>query len=103
MYGQGSGRYTDEEIQSLRVEVWEAVNDLLPASKAKAKSAGDVGEGREPFWILGGQHPTEADSIILALVESVWYWLIGRLVQRAETKRVGAGVCCGSPLCKEDS
>ncbi|KAL2845736.1 hypothetical protein BJY01DRAFT_178604 [Aspergillus pseudoustus] len=61
--GQGTGRYTDDEIQGFRVETWEALNDLLAASKTKAH-----GEG--PFWILGGDEPTEADAALFGFVVS---------------------------------
>jgi len=63
LHGQGTGRYTDDEIQNFRVEVWEAVNDLLAASKTKAHDEG-------LFWILGGDEPTEADAALFGFVVS---------------------------------
>ncbi|KAL3494789.1 hypothetical protein BJX62DRAFT_27800 [Aspergillus germanicus] len=69
LHGQGTGRYTDGEIQSFRVEVWEAVNDLLVASKAKkAQAHGDGEDG--PFWVLGGNDPSEADAALFGFVVS---------------------------------
>ncbi|KAL4787477.1 hypothetical protein BJX76DRAFT_5449 [Aspergillus varians] len=63
LHGQGTGRYSGEEIQGFRVEAWEAVNDLLVASKAKAQGDG-------PFWVLGGEGPTEADTTVFGFVVS---------------------------------
>jgi hypothetical protein len=68
LHGQGTGRYTDGEIQSFRVEVWEAVNDLLVASKAKKAQVHGDEDG--PFWVLGGNDPTEADAALFGFVVS---------------------------------
>ncbi|KAL3468206.1 hypothetical protein BJX64DRAFT_283085 [Aspergillus heterothallicus] len=68
LHGQGTGRYTEEEIQEFRIEAWNAVNDLLVASKAKANGHGSDGKG--PFWILGVDQPTEADATLFGFVVS---------------------------------
>lgn len=62
LYGQGTGRYTHEEVSWLKYEVWQSVNALL----SEAKWEGDKG----PFWILGGKHPTEADATVFGFVAS---------------------------------
>ncbi|KAL4950880.1 hypothetical protein BDW69DRAFT_171195 [Aspergillus filifer] len=72
LYAQGTGRYTAEEVQTFRVEAWEAVSDLLVAAKAKrsSKSGSGSDEGK-PFWVLGGEGPTEADASVFGFVASV--------------------------------
>lgn len=64
MYGQGTGRLTDEEVQLLKEEVWESVNALL--SEARHSSV----DGDAPFWLLGGTNPTEADATMFGFVVS---------------------------------
>ena len=68
--GQGAGRYSEEEARGVKAEVWRVLGGLLAEAKAKG------GEGREPFWVLGGKGPTEADAI-------VWGCLVGSLVCEA--------------------
>lgn len=64
LHGQGTGRHTDDEIRVFRREIWEAVNDLLVS--AKRGKPGD-----KPFWILGGEAPSEADATVYGFVVSV--------------------------------
>ncbi|KAK7993022.1 glutathione S-transferase [Apiospora saccharicola] len=85
LHGQGTGRYTAEEIASFRLEIWESINSLLTASRDKARarargssrSPGVVWEGevggkeKEPFWVLGGEAPTQADATVFGFVVSV--------------------------------
>ncbi|KAL4937630.1 hypothetical protein BDV06DRAFT_69988 [Aspergillus oleicola] len=66
LHGQGTGRYSAEEIQLFRVEAWEAVNDLLVAAKKKA-----INGSGGPFWVLGGERATEADASVFGFVVSV--------------------------------
>lgn len=71
LYGQGTGRYSADETQEFRVEAWNAVNDLLVASKAKkTQRQGQQGEADQPFWVLGGEEPTEADTTVFGFVIS---------------------------------
>lgn len=65
LHGQGTGRYTGPEILAFKREIWEAVNGLMVASKAKSRSTG------EPFWVLGGESPTEADGTVFGFIVSV--------------------------------
>lgn len=62
LYGQGTLRFSDEEIATLKEEVWESVDALLvEARKSKAGS-------KEPFWVLGGEEPTEVDATMYGFV-----------------------------------
>lgn len=64
LYGQGTGRLTDEEVTSFRQEVWEGADALLKEAKLASR-------GREgPFWVLGGTEPTEADMTLFGFVVS---------------------------------
>ncbi|KAL2162930.1 hypothetical protein VTH06DRAFT_6766 [Thermothelomyces fergusii] len=65
LHGQGVLRYTADEAQALRLEIWESVNALLLESRSRAREAGrDEG----PFWALGGPAPTEADATVFGFV-----------------------------------
>ena len=64
LHGQGTGRYTTEEIAGFRGEIWKSVNELLIKAKKEAKSDG-------PFWVLGGTEPTEADTTLFGFIVSV--------------------------------
>lgn len=62
--GQGTGRYTADEIRAFRQEIWESINGLLVSSEARVASGG-------PFWVLGGEEPTEADATLFGFIVSV--------------------------------
>lgn len=64
LHGQGTGRFTDGEIKEFKSEIWATIDGLLQASKSAS-----AGEG--PFWVLGGQEPTEADATLFGFVVSV--------------------------------
>ena len=65
LYGQGTSRFSGEEISSFRKQIWESFNALLVESKKKLA----VGSSREsPFWLLGGVEPSEADSVLYAFI-----------------------------------
>ncbi|KAL2152272.1 hypothetical protein VTH82DRAFT_5456 [Thermothelomyces myriococcoides] len=66
LHGQGVLRYSDDEAQALRVEVWENVSALLLESRNKARDAGKAED--EPFWALGGSAPTEADATVFGFI-----------------------------------
>jgi len=57
LYFQGTGRHKSDEVKLLRREAVGAVADYAEAALAKAAGKDD----KEPFWILGGEKPTEAD------------------------------------------
>lgn len=70
LHGQGTGRYTPEQIAAFRLEIWEAINGLLSVSRTKSQaSIGDDEAG--PFWALGGNEPTEVDAVIFGFIVSV--------------------------------
>lgn len=64
LYGQGVGRYSSDEVDMFRIEIWSSVNDLLADIPVKPETA-------EPFWCLGGSEPTEADITIFGFVSSI--------------------------------
>ncbi|OTA99300.1 hypothetical protein M426DRAFT_76471 [Hypoxylon sp. CI-4A] len=63
--GQGTGCFTPEEIKASRLEIWEGLNAQLVESRSNSKAGSD-----EPFWILGGDQPTEADTSLFGFVIS---------------------------------
>jgi hypothetical protein len=67
LHGQGTGRFSPEEIAAFRLEIWENVDALLKSSKANCQA-----KGREsPFWLLGGDGPSEADMLLHGFIISV--------------------------------
>lgn len=66
LHGQGTGRYSPEEIGTFRAEIWEHINGMLVVSQ-RGSSEGTP----EPFWVLGGEQPTEADAVVFGFVVSV--------------------------------
>lgn len=64
LHDQGTGRFTDTEIRAIVKEVWEGVSGMLQESQRQAKSG-------EPFWILGGEKPTEADATVFGFAVSI--------------------------------
>ncbi|RWA09247.1 hypothetical protein EKO27_g5868 [Xylaria grammica] len=65
LHGQGTGRFSAEEIGLFRREIWESFADLVLESQTKTR----VAEG-EPFWVLGGPEPTEVDATLFGFVVS---------------------------------
>ncbi|GKT91566.1 glutathione S-transferase [Colletotrichum tofieldiae] len=62
LWFQGVGRYNDEEVKAFASEVIMSLNGFCETSLSKLSL--DSRESREPFWILGGQRPSEADFIV---------------------------------------
>ncbi|KAE8377848.1 hypothetical protein BDV26DRAFT_281573 [Aspergillus bertholletiae] len=62
--GQGTMLFSTEEISSLNQEIWERINDAL----VEARSQHEQLEG--PFWVLGGEEPTEADAALFGFIVS---------------------------------
>ncbi len=64
-YGQGVGRYTDEERQMFAEEAWAALNEIYVGNQ--------MGGGEGDRWVLGGEGPTEADASLYGiLVAGLW-------------------------------
>ena len=68
LHGQGTGRFSAEEIISFRQQVWENVDALLVASRRKIT---ETGAGDVMFWVLGGNGPSEADTVLFGFIASV--------------------------------
>ncbi|KGO41748.1 Uncharacterized protein PEX1_086600 [Penicillium expansum] len=64
LQGQGTGGFSGEEIATFQQEIWESVNGLVSAAHAKHRDR----DG--PFWVWGGDAPTEADSVLFGFVVS---------------------------------
>ncbi|CAI7626090.1 unnamed protein product [Penicillium crustosum] len=64
MQGQGTGLFSGEEIAVFRREIWESVDGLVSAAYAQHRDR----EG--PFWVWGGDAPTEADAVLFGFVVS---------------------------------
>ncbi|KAJ5185534.1 hypothetical protein N7491_006600 [Penicillium cf. griseofulvum] len=64
MKGQGTGSFSTQEIAIFRQEIWESVNALVSAAHAQHRDR----EG--PFWVWGGDAPTEADAVVFGFVIS---------------------------------
>jgi hypothetical protein len=62
LYGQGTLRFTPEEIASSRLEIWKALSSLLKEAQASRKD--------QIFWVLGGETPTEADAVCFGFIIS---------------------------------
>ncbi|KAH8666853.1 hypothetical protein BX600DRAFT_511745 [Xylariales sp. PMI_506] len=79
LHGQGTGRYSAEEIAAFRLEIWEAVNQLVVAarstaddsSRSSSSSSSKNKEERQPYWVMGGEGPTEADTTLFGFIVSV--------------------------------
>lgn len=67
---QGTGRYSADEVRGFRVEVWEAFDDLLGESIQKVAARKKTDGAKEPFWCLGGEGPTEADTCLYGFIVS---------------------------------
>ncbi len=69
--GQGTGRYDPAEIAAFRRDIWDSVNGLLAASKEAAGRRKGGDDHHDPFWVLGGEEPTEADMTVFSFIVSV--------------------------------
>lgn len=62
LYGQGTLRLTDEELATLKEEVWANVDALLSEARVSKE------DRKGPFWVLGGERPTEVDATMFGFV-----------------------------------
>lgn len=67
LYGQGTMRFSAEEISSFRHQIWENVDALLVASRRKKT---ETGTGDATFWVSGGNGPSEADTVLFGFIAS---------------------------------
>ncbi|KAH3153240.1 hypothetical protein KXW80_008325 [Aspergillus fumigatus] len=70
LHGQGTGRYTDDEIASFQREIWDCISQVLSAAKAKAAKNTTSDKNDELFWLLAGDEPTEADATLFGFIIS---------------------------------
>ncbi|EAL86914.1 uncharacterized protein AFUA_7G05570 [Aspergillus fumigatus Af293] len=56
LQGQGIMAFTEEEISEFRQEIWASLNAVV-AEAQKKQSDRD-----RPFWVWGGEGPTEVDA-----------------------------------------
>ncbi|KAK0639625.1 putative glutathione S-transferase [Cercophora newfieldiana] len=61
LHGQGTGRFTDDEVRRFKTEIWESINDLLVEVTNNA-------DPDAPFWLLGRADPTEADATVFGFL-----------------------------------
>lgn len=67
LWGQGTGRHKPEEVKQLQEEAMEALANYATAALEKAAGS----DPKEPFWILGGKTPTEADFTVFGFLAGV--------------------------------
>lgn len=63
LYGQGTLRLEEEELATLKGEIWENINAVLEEAKSSRGR-----NSQEPFWVLGGDRPTEVDATMFGFV-----------------------------------
>jgi hypothetical protein len=67
LHGQGTLRYSDDELLMFKRDIWQSISDLLAASRAKSS----VEDDSRPFWVLGGEEPTDADATLFGALVSI--------------------------------
>lgn len=65
LHGQGVGRLTTEEVCSLKTEIWRIIDHVLGRRLRVAPGS------QTAVWVLGGEHPTEADASLFGFIVSV--------------------------------
>ncbi|KAJ5688993.1 hypothetical protein N7462_003385 [Penicillium macrosclerotiorum] len=64
MEGQGTLKFSAEEILGFRHDIWQAMNNYVVAIMAKQNDR----DG--PVWLLGGDQPTEGDAVLFSFIAS---------------------------------
>lgn len=86
LYGQGTLRFTAEEVYAAKDEIWKSISDVLLEVRSASlknhktartprksnKKALTEPEPRRPFWFLGGDEPTEVDVVLFGFIISVF-------------------------------
>lgn len=67
LHGQGTGRFSDEEVKKFRADVWQSIDNVL---KQRLKPSSSRSTKTEPAWVLGGEQPTEADATLFGFIVS---------------------------------
>lgn len=67
LYGQGTLRFSSEEISSMRWGIWNELSSLLMSAKSQKL---DYTTSDHPFWVLGGSTPCEADATVYGFIVS---------------------------------
>ena len=65
LHGQGTGRFSAEELSAFSHSVWENANALLV--DARKRKTGN-GEADALFWALGHDEPSEADATLFGAI-----------------------------------
>jgi len=65
LYMQGTGRFVGDEVVRLRDEAIGALADFAEAARGKR------GDDGRPFWILGGEKPSEADFTLFGYLSGM--------------------------------
>lgn len=77
LYMQGTGRYTADEVARLRGDMIGMLANFAEGARRKNnhhhRPDYDDEEERElePFWILGGEKPTEADFTVFGYLSGL--------------------------------
>ena len=69
LYGQGTGRLTSAEVDQFRHEIWHSFDDILQEVRESPEVRGR--DSMQPFWLLGGELPTEADITLYSFIASI--------------------------------
>ncbi|KAF4217020.1 hypothetical protein CNMCM8980_003988 [Aspergillus fumigatiaffinis] len=64
LQGQGTMAFTEEEISAFRQEIWASLNAVV--AEAQTKQSDRDG----PFWVWGGEGPTEVDAVLFGFIVS---------------------------------
>jgi hypothetical protein len=60
--GMGILKFSTDEIAEFRREIWEAASNQLVTACAQSQNQ----DG--PFWLWGGDAPTEADTVLFGFI-----------------------------------
>lgn len=64
LHGQGTLRFTPEEISAFQAEIWAKLNGLLEAARAQRRERG------APFWVWATDGPADADATLFGFIVS---------------------------------
>lgn len=65
LWRQGTGRFSPEEIRQFSTEILDSIDAIIKHALEKADR-----DTSRPVWILGGDHPTEADATVFGFFMS---------------------------------